>query len=144
MTRATQVLTAGYGAMVAFHIALAAGAPLGRAAWGGTHAHLTTGERVGSALSAAFFAGAIAVVRRRATGRAGRLYRWGTWTLTGLLALSVVANIASSSRWENFLLAPAAVALCVLTGVVARAPTTAADSMPAEHHGGGDAGALAT
>jgi hypothetical protein len=40
--------------MLAFPTALAAGAPLGDAAWGGALTHLTTGQRVGSA-AAVFF-----------------------------------------------------------------------------------------
>jgi hypothetical protein len=39
----------GFAAITVFEIALVAGAPLGHAAWGGAHAHLSTAERIGSA-----------------------------------------------------------------------------------------------
>ena len=38
MRRATHAGSIGFSAMLAFQVALAAGAPLGQAAWGGTHA----------------------------------------------------------------------------------------------------------
>ena len=40
--------------MIVFEAALAAGARLGEAAWGGAHAQLTTGPRFGSAVSVLF------------------------------------------------------------------------------------------
>jgi hypothetical protein len=134
MRRATQAATIGLAALMAFQAALAAGAPLGDAAWGGAHAHLTTEERVGSAISVFVYLAAILVVRGRAAGREERRYRWGIWALTGLLAIASVMNLASESRWENFLLAPVAVVLAALCVVVARGATSAqgraADSQP--------------
>ena len=89
------------------------------AAWGGTHAHLSTAQRVGSAISVAFYALAILVVRRRAAGRTERRYRWAALGLVGILGLSALMNVASSSPWERYLLAPVALALAVLCAVVA-------------------------
>jgi peptidoglycan/LPS O-acetylase OafA/YrhL len=100
-------------------VALAAGAPLGNAAWGGTHGHLSTAKRVASAVSVAFYALAILVVRRRAAGRTERRYRWSSMGLVGILGLSALMNAASSSPWERYLLAPVASALAVLCAVVA-------------------------
>jgi hypothetical protein len=125
MRRAAQATTIGLAALLVFQAALAAGAPLGDAAWGGAHAHLTTGERVGSAISVIFYIAAILVVRGRAAGREERRYRWGIWALTVILAIAGVANLASDSRWENFLLAPVAVVLAALCVVVARGATNA-------------------
>ena len=85
MPRVAQVATAGLRGMIVFEAALAAGARLGDAAWGGAHAQLATGERFGSAISVLFYAAAIIIVRRRAAGRAERRYRWGTWGLAGHL-----------------------------------------------------------
>ena len=82
-------------------------------------ADLTTGQRVASAITAAFWIAAIAVVRGRAAGRIGRRYRWGTWGLVPLLGVSALANGASESAWENFLLAPLALVLAGLCSVVA-------------------------
>jgi peptidoglycan/LPS O-acetylase OafA/YrhL len=118
MRRATHAATIGFAAMLAFQVALAAGAPLGHAAWGGTHTQPSTAQRVGSAISVAFYALAIVVVRRRASGRDGR-YSWATLGLVGILGLSALMNAASSSPWERYLLAPVALALAVLCAVVA-------------------------
>jgi hypothetical protein len=125
MRRAAQAATIGLAALMVFQAALAAGAPRGDAAWGGAHAHLTTGERVGSAISVFVYLAAILVIRGRAAGRDERRYRWGIWALTGLLAIAGVMNLASESRWENFLLAPVAVVLAALCVVVARGATSA-------------------
>jgi FtsH-binding integral membrane protein len=122
MPRAARVATIGFAGMLVFEAALAAGVPLGDAAWGGAHAQLTTAQRFGSAVSVLFFAAAIVVVRRRAAGRAERRYRWGTWGLAVIFALSAVMNLASESRWENLLLAPVALVLAALCVSVARTP----------------------
>src|SRR3954451_4155558 len=101
MRRATHAATIAFSAMLAFQVALAAGAPLGHAAWGGAHAHVSTAQRVGSAVSVAFYTLAIVVVRRRAAGRIERRYRWAAWALVGILGISVLMNAASSSPWET-------------------------------------------
>jgi uncharacterized membrane protein len=147
MRRATHAAMIGFAAMLAFQVALAAGAPLGHAAWGGTHGHLSTAQRVGSAISVAFYALAILVVRRRASGRTERRYNWATLGLVGILGLSALMNAASSSPWERYLLAPVALALAVLCAVVAygaRRPTarrSGAQPVPASRRGSGTAAA---
>jgi hypothetical protein len=117
--RAAHAATIGFAALLAFQVALAAGAPLGHAAWGGTHAHLSIAQRVGSAISVAFYAVAILGARRRASGRQARRYSWSTLGLVGILGLSALMNAASNSTWERYLLAPVALALAVLCAVVA-------------------------
>jgi heme A synthase len=124
MRRVTHAATIAFLAMLGFQVALAAGAPLGHAAWGGAHAHLSTAQRVGSAVSVAFYALAILVVRRRAAGRTERRHRWATLGLVGILGLSGLMNVASSSPWERYMLAPVALALAVLCAVVAHKATT--------------------
>ena len=123
MRRAAHVATIGFAGMIVFEAALAAGARLGAAAWGGAHAQLTTGQRVGSAVSVLFYAAAIIITRRRAAGRAERRYRWGTWGLAVIFALAALMNLASESRWENYLMAPVALVLAALCVIVAHAPT---------------------
>jgi hypothetical protein len=113
----------GFAGMIVFQAALAAGARLGDAAWGGAHAQLTTGQRVGSAVSVLFYAAAIIVVRRRAAGHAQRRYSWGSWGLAVIFALTAVMNVASESQWENLLMAPLALVLAALCVIVARTPT---------------------
>jgi hypothetical protein len=124
MSRAAHAATVGFAAMIVFETALVAGARLGDAAWGGTHAQLTTAQRFGSAVSVLFYAAAIIIVRRRAAGRAERRYRWGAWGLVVIFALSALTNLASQSQWENYLLAPVALVLATLCAIVARAPAS--------------------
>lgn len=123
MRRAAHAATVGFAAMIVFETALVAGARLGDAAWGGTHAQLTTGQRFGSAVSVLFYAAALIIVRRRAAGRAERRYRWGARGLVVIFALSALTNLASQSQWENYLMAPVALVLAALCAIVARAPT---------------------
>lgn len=122
MRRAAQAATIGFAALAIFEAALAAGAPLGEAAWGGSNSHLTAGQRVASAVAAAFWIAAIAVVQGRATYRAERRYRWGAWALVALLVCSGLLNLASGSAWESYLLGPVALVLAALCSVVARSP----------------------
>ncbi len=130
MPRAAQVATIGFAGMIVFEFALAAGARLGDAAWGGAHAQLTTGQRFGSAMSVLFYAAAIIIVRRRAAGRSERRYRWGAWGLAVIFAVAALMNLASASQWENYLMAPVALVLAALCVIVARAPTGHAGRRP--------------
>lgn len=47
------------------------------------------------------------------------LLKWGTWALAGVFALVAMANAASSTRLEQFVFAPAALALALLATLVA-------------------------
>jgi hypothetical protein len=55
----------------------------------------------------------------RGAPRAGRGAVVLLWAVSALLALSAVANAASSSSWERFLWAPVALLQSVLCAVVA-------------------------
>ena len=123
--RAANVATVGFVGLAAVQAALAAGAPLGAAAWGGSHTYATTGQRIGSAISVVFYVAAIVVVQRRAAGRGERHYRWGGWALVVVLAASGSLNVASTSPWERYLLAPLALPLAAATVAVARSPVQA-------------------
>ena len=122
--RAFAVVAAiGFGALAIFQLALALGAPLGHAAWGGAHETLPTGLRVGSAVSVLFYVLATGVVLRRAGMNVpwitSGVARVGTWTLVVILALSGLGNIASQSGWERYFMAPLALilaAMCFLVG----------------------------
>jgi hypothetical protein len=46
---------------------------------------------------------------------------WGTWVLFGMLALGALMNLASSSRWERFLMSSIAAFLSLLYLIVALA-----------------------
>ena len=107
-----------------YQIALALGVHL--AGWGGGPRTLPTSLRIESAVSAVVFVAAALVILSRA-GLWGasvptRVLRWGTWILVLLMVLSALANFASSSNWERFLLSPSAVVLALLCLVVARSP----------------------
>jgi hypothetical protein len=116
----------GLAATACFQAALALGAPWGQAAWGGAQAHLPPDLRVGSAISAVVLALPALVVLVRAghwgPARADGVFRWGTWALVPLLALSALGNFASASRWESLLMGPLALLLSLLCLVVARGP----------------------
>jgi hypothetical protein len=114
----------GCVAIALFQAALALGAPLGRAAWGGTRSHLPSGLRVASGIAVVFWSFGAAVVLARsgvgATFLPDVAARWGTWILIVVLAIGAVMNAASSSPWERYLWAPLALVLAVLCFFVAR------------------------
>jgi hypothetical protein len=128
--RAAIAVVAGFAALAAFQLALVAGAPLGAAAWGGTETVLPTPLRFGSAVAVLFYVvGAFAVLKC-----AGFNIRWmpirfariATWVLGIVLPLSALANLASESEWERFLLAPIGLCLGVLCVLIARYTRTGA------------------
>jgi len=127
--RTTAVVTAlGFAAIALFQAALALGAPLGRAAWGGGHAGvLPTGLRIASAVAIVVWTFAALLVLERVgfspVSLSAGFVRWGTWALVGLLVAGALMNLASPSAWERFLWGPLALVLAVLTLVVARAGT---------------------
>jgi hypothetical protein len=124
MKPAAVVAAIGFLVIAAFQAALALGAPLGRAAWGGTRTHLPPGLRVASGIAVVFWSLAEAVVLARADVAAtfvpDVVARWGTWILVGVLPVGAVMNAASSSPWERYLWAPLALGLAVLCFFVAR------------------------
>ena len=118
----------GFIAIAAFQLALALGAPFGRAAWGGAHEYLPTGLRIASAFSVGFWVLAALIVLGRAGYQVAPLppifTRWGTWILVGVLPLGALMNFASPSNWERFLWGPVALILALLCLVVARSPAS--------------------
>jgi hypothetical protein len=122
----TVAVAAAVGLLViaTFQVALALGAPLGRAAWGGTRTHLPTSLRIASGVAAVFWCLAAVVVLARGGLDAAPLpaviARWGTWVLVALLPVGALMNVASTSPWERFLWAPLALVLAILCLVVAR------------------------
>ena len=104
-TRAAVAAAAGFIAIAGFEIALALGAPLGRAAWSGAHVYLTEGLRIASVFAAVFWALAALVILARAGFHRSpvpfRASLWGAWVLTGVLALGTLMNFASPSAWDS-------------------------------------------
>jgi hypothetical protein len=122
--KAAIAATVGFALLAGFQLLLAAGAPFGEAAWGGTtEGKLSTGLRVGSAISLVVYAGAAALILRRAGFRvpmvSGAVARIGSWVLVALLTLGALANFLSQSPWERFLLAPITLVLAGLSLIAA-------------------------
>jgi hypothetical protein len=127
--RSAVAATVGFAAYAVYQIALAAGAPLGRGAWGGTHTQLPPSLRLASIAAIAFYGLAALLVLRRAGFRvrwiSPTVARIGTWLIAAVLALSAFGNFLSQSPWERFLNGPVALILAALCLIVARsAPGT--------------------
>ena len=113
-----------FGAVATFELALAAGAPLGKAAWGGGQAHLGAGLRVASAGAAVMLGGAALVVLRRGGHSvwAPVPQRWlprAVWGLTAYTAAGAAMNAISRSPVERAVMGPTALSLAVLCACVA-------------------------
>jgi hypothetical protein len=123
---AAAISAVGFVVIAVFQAALAAGAPLGRAAWGGRAAVLPARLRRSSAVAVVIWLVAAAII----LGRAGLIdvplpevtLTVGAWVLVVLSALGSLVNVASSSPWERFGWAPLAATLAVLSAVVASSP----------------------
>ncbi|MEP7762528.1 hypothetical protein [Sanguibacter sp. 25GB23B1] len=119
-----QAAAAGFGIVVAFQVAVAAGAPLGDAAWSGAHSGVLPDElRVASSVSAVVWLLAAVVVLAR--GGMGvplppRAALGGTRVILGILGVGAVMNAASSSPWERYGWAPFIVVLLVIVARLAR------------------------
>jgi hypothetical protein len=110
--------------LILFQVLLAAGLPLGRAAWGGEHRVLPTNLRVGSLVAAAIIGVAVWAVLARAgmvtPGAKARGVQMLTWIFACYFALNIVMNLASKSPPERFIMTPVSVILVVCFVMVAR------------------------
>ncbi|WP_233491333.1 hypothetical protein [Blastococcus sp. TBT05-19] len=108
--------------LAVLQVVLAAGAPLGRYAWGGRHDVLPVPLRIASAVSIALYA-LFALVILQAAGAVDVLpdsaAEVGIWVLAGYFALGVAMNAASRSRPERAVMTPVALALAVVCVVLA-------------------------
>jgi hypothetical protein len=109
--------------LTGYQVALMAGAPLARAAWGGTYSTLPLGLRAASVLPIAVYVLAALVVLRR-VGHAVPWVSWqwavrGAWMYSVVFTLSALANAASGSVWERWLMTPVALVLALLFLVAA-------------------------
>ncbi len=122
---AAVVAAAGFGLVASFQVALALGAPWGRAAWGGAHERLPVALRIASCVAAVIWLVAALVVLSRAGHDWSPLplgvARWATWLLFGMLVLGTLLNLASRSRLERLIQTPIAAALSILCLLVALA-----------------------
>ena len=105
-----------------FQLLLAAGAPLGRFAWGGQYRVLPTRLRVGSLVSTFFYAVFAAVVLDRAgilSMFPEQAVRVSVWAIAGLFFLGAIPNLISRSKSERNVMAPLTLLLSILSVVVA-------------------------
>jgi hypothetical protein len=114
----------GFLVLAAFQAALALGAPLGTASWGGVYeGQLPMALRIASGVAVAVYVLFALIVLGRGGFRGVPLpygvLRWGTWVLVGLMFVGALMNFASSSGWERFGWGPFALILGVLCLFVA-------------------------
>jgi hypothetical protein len=107
-----------------FQIALALGAPLGRASWGGKHEGvLPTRLRIASGVAVVVYPLIALFVLASAglvdTSLAEGTRRIGMWVLTVFFALGALANFASRSRIER-IWGPVSLGVAVCCGLIAR------------------------
>jgi hypothetical protein len=114
---AAVVVTVLLAALAVFQVALVAGAPLGRFAWGGGAVVLPTALRIGSAVSVVSYA-VIAWLVWRAVAQPEDAGPW-MWVLTAFFGLGVVMNAASRSRPERLVMTPVVLVLAVSCLVIA-------------------------
>lgn len=109
-------------ALCVFQLALAAGAPLGRFAWGGAHEKLPAGFRIGSLVSLLIYGACAAIILDRAglvEAVADDVSRTGAFVVAGFFSLGVAMNAISRSKPERFTMTPVALVLAGTAWVVA-------------------------
>lgn len=97
-----------------FQLALAAGAPLGRFAWGGQHRVLPRNLRIGSAVSILIYALIAAILLGLVP-----FADIAVWVVFAYFVLGIVMNAISRSRPERFVMTPVVAVLAVLSLLVA-------------------------
>ena len=109
--------------VVAFQIALAAGAPWGAFAMGGAFPGRFPPElRIAALIQATLLVGMAMVVLAQADlilPRWSRVSRWLVWIVVAFAALSLVLNLITPSASERAIWAPTAFLLLASSGVVA-------------------------
>ena len=118
------VLSAG---VVAFQLALAAGAPWGAYAMGGAvPGQFPPVLRIAALVQAALIVGMAAIVLSRAgliLGGWSRVSRWLVWVVVAVAAVSLVLNLITPSAGEQALWAPVLLVLLASSLVVAIKPS---------------------
>lgn len=122
MILAASIMCAVLFGLGVFQLLLAAGAPLGRFAWGGQYRVLPTRLRVGSLVSTCLYAVFSLVVLDRAgmlSVLPGQTARILVRVIVGLFSLGAIPNLISRSRPERYVMAPLSLFLSGLSLVVA-------------------------
>lgn len=106
-----------------FQVLLAAGVPLGQAAWGGQARRLPTRLRWASLAAALMLAAAGWIILARAgvlaPGPEPAWVRASTWMFAGLFGLNTAGNLASRSAFERRVMTPITIVLAVCFALVA-------------------------
>jgi hypothetical protein len=106
-----------------FQLALIAGAPLGRFAWGGQYHVLPSRLRLGSVVSIVLYGLFALVLLLRAgvvgTASAAPFVMIAAWAIFAYMLLGIVMNGISRSKPERNTMVPVTLVLAVLTLVVA-------------------------
>ncbi|MGM0928271.1 MAG: hypothetical protein ACQEXN_00990 [Actinomycetota bacterium] len=108
--------------LAVFQILLAAGLPLGRFAWGGSHRVLPAKFRIGSAVSVVLYAFFGIIILDRAQLLDALPHTVSVvliWVLTAYLFVGVLMNAISRSKPERYTMTPVALVLGVLSLAVA-------------------------
>jgi cell division protein FtsW (lipid II flippase) len=120
---AAQIFAVLTGGAVAFQLALAAGAPWGRLAWGGRFpGRLSPTLRwasVASALLLLAFGVAVCTRAGLMLPELRALSRTACWIVVGYCALGVLANAATPSKWERIVWLPVVALLLACSVTVA-------------------------
>lgn len=111
------------GALGVFQLALAAGASLGRFAWGGGHDRLPPRFRIASLVSIMIYAAFAIIILERARLAAllpsPDIASIGTWVITAYIGLGVLMNAISRSKSERLVMTPVAALLFATSLTVA-------------------------
>lgn len=123
MITATIITLVVLALLIAFQLALIAGAPIGHFAWGGQHRVLPAKLRIGSVSSIAIYllfavfllskSGMWAIITHQPT------LAIGLWIMTIYLFLGVLLNGISRSRPERLTMTPVALVLAICFLIVA-------------------------
>lgn len=113
-----------YGGLAAFQLALALGAPWGRAAYGGFVEQPGIELRVSSGVATVIWSLAALVILRRAGYRVwaplpDRALPATVWVLAGVTTFAVLPNLISPSALERGIWIPVSLGMAALTFVVA-------------------------
>jgi len=123
------------GLVVAFQIALAAGAPWGEYAMGGAFPGQFPPElRIAALVQAALLVGLAVIVLARAglVTLWSRAARWLIWVVVAFSALSFVLNLLTPSAGERTIWAPIAFILLISSAVVAFTNSSAHPADPTQ------------
>ena len=111
------------GVVVAFQVALAAGAPWGEYAMGGAFpGQIPPTLRIAAIIQAALLVGMAAVILARAgliLPGWSRVSRWLAWVVVAFAAVSLVLNVITPSAGERAIWAPTALLLLISSAMVA-------------------------